>query len=130
MAYELHYWPGIQGRGEFVRLALEAAGAPYIDVARGVLLRTYDVAARHFLHRRRMDLRRDVPHGRGIQNIANRAIRARRLAFADIRCSDNDIRTSLRAIRIDLHSALIGAIDFVAAAAAHHQRSGCQNREA
>jgi len=35
MAYELHYWPSIQGRGEFVRLALEAAGAPYIDVARG-----------------------------------------------------------------------------------------------
>lgn len=35
MAYELHYWPGIQGRGEFVRLALEASGAPYIDVARG-----------------------------------------------------------------------------------------------
>ena len=33
--YELHYWPGIQGRGEFVRLALEAAGAPYLDVARG-----------------------------------------------------------------------------------------------
>jgi len=35
MAYELHYWPTIQGRGEFVRLALEAAGAPYIDIARG-----------------------------------------------------------------------------------------------
>jgi glutathione S-transferase len=35
MAYELHYWPDIPGRGEFVRLALEAAGAPYIDVARG-----------------------------------------------------------------------------------------------
>jgi glutathione S-transferase len=35
MPYELHYWPTIQGRGEFVRLALEAAGAPYIDVARG-----------------------------------------------------------------------------------------------
>ena len=34
MAYELYYWPGIQGRGEFVRLALEAAGAPYVDVAR------------------------------------------------------------------------------------------------
>jgi glutathione S-transferase len=34
MAYELFYWPGIQGRGEFVRLALEAAGAPYVDVAR------------------------------------------------------------------------------------------------
>lgn len=35
MAYQLHYWPGIQGRGEFVRLALEAAGARYVDVARG-----------------------------------------------------------------------------------------------
>jgi glutathione S-transferase len=35
MTYQLHYWPTIQGRGEFVRLALEAAGAPYIDVARG-----------------------------------------------------------------------------------------------
>jgi glutathione S-transferase len=33
-AYELFYWPGIQGRGEFVRLALEEAGAPYVDVAR------------------------------------------------------------------------------------------------
>lgn len=35
MAYQLHYWPTIQGRGEFVRLALEAAGADYVDVARG-----------------------------------------------------------------------------------------------
>jgi len=35
MPYELFYWPGIQGRGEFVRLALEEAGAEYIDVARG-----------------------------------------------------------------------------------------------
>jgi glutathione S-transferase len=35
MAYQLHYWPGIQGRGEFIRLALEAAGADYVDVARG-----------------------------------------------------------------------------------------------
>jgi glutathione S-transferase len=32
--YELYYWPGIQGRGEFVRLALEDAAIPYIDVAR------------------------------------------------------------------------------------------------
>jgi glutathione S-transferase len=32
--YELYYWPGIQGRGEFVRLALEAAGVPYRDAAR------------------------------------------------------------------------------------------------
>src|SRR5437667_4701133 len=34
MRYELYYWPDIQGRGEFVRLALEEAGAPYVDVAR------------------------------------------------------------------------------------------------
>jgi len=34
MRYELYYWPGIQGRGEFVRLALEAAAADYLDVAR------------------------------------------------------------------------------------------------
>ena len=32
--YQLFYWPGIQGRGEFVRLALEDAGAAYDDVAR------------------------------------------------------------------------------------------------
>jgi len=34
MAYELYYWDGIQGRGEFVRLALEDAGADYVDVTR------------------------------------------------------------------------------------------------
>jgi glutathione S-transferase len=34
MAYELYYWPGIQGRGEFVRLALAEAGIDYVDVAR------------------------------------------------------------------------------------------------
>jgi hypothetical protein len=34
MRYELFYWPSIQGRGEFVRLALEDAGADYVDVAR------------------------------------------------------------------------------------------------
>ena len=33
--YQLYYWPMIQGRGEFVRLALEEAGADYDDVARG-----------------------------------------------------------------------------------------------
>ena len=33
MIYELYYWPGIQGRGEFVRLVLEDAGAAYVDVA-------------------------------------------------------------------------------------------------
>jgi glutathione S-transferase len=34
MRYELYYWPEIPGRGEFVRLALEEAGADYVDVAR------------------------------------------------------------------------------------------------
>jgi glutathione S-transferase len=35
MRYQLYYWPTIQGRGEYVRLALEDAGADYDDVARG-----------------------------------------------------------------------------------------------
>ncbi len=34
LRYELHYWDGLQGRGEFIRLALEEAGAEYVDVAR------------------------------------------------------------------------------------------------
>src|SRR2546421_12622383 len=34
MRYELYYWPTIQGRGEFIRLALEDAGADYVDVCR------------------------------------------------------------------------------------------------
>lgn len=46
MDYELYYWPGIQGRGEFVRLALEEAGADYVDVARtsgmGSMMRLLD----------------------------------------------------------------------------------------
>ncbi len=32
--YKLYYWPGIAGRGELVRLVLEAADAPYLDMAR------------------------------------------------------------------------------------------------
>ena len=35
MRYQLYYWPNIQGRGEYIRLALEEAGAAYTDVARG-----------------------------------------------------------------------------------------------
>lgn len=48
MTYELWYWPGLPGRGEFVRLALEAGGIFYRDMAREIdkaaLLR--DMAAR------------------------------------------------------------------------------------
>lgn len=54
MAYELYYWPEIQGRGEYVRLALEEAGAEYEDVARlrgkgkgvAALMRMMDAKAR------------------------------------------------------------------------------------
>ncbi|WP_114943256.1 glutathione S-transferase [Microvirga calopogonii] len=50
MSYELYYWPSIQGRGEFVRLALEEAGAAYVDVARepkglAAMMRMMDHAA-------------------------------------------------------------------------------------
>lgn len=34
MTYRLWYWPTIQGRGEFIRLPLEAAGIAYEDCAR------------------------------------------------------------------------------------------------
>ncbi|MBK9266289.1 MAG: glutathione S-transferase [Polyangiaceae bacterium] len=34
MQYELYYWPGLQGRGEFVRLAFEEAGCPYLEMGR------------------------------------------------------------------------------------------------
>jgi glutathione S-transferase len=48
---ELYYWPMIQGRGEFVRLALEEAGARYVDVARekdgmAAMMRVLDGAER------------------------------------------------------------------------------------
>jgi glutathione S-transferase len=45
MTYELYYWPSIQGRGEFIRLALEEAGAQYVDVARGSKAETGGMAA-------------------------------------------------------------------------------------
>ena len=47
--YKLWYWPSIQGRGEFVRLTLEAAGIPYIDCAReqGADALMKDMNARH-----------------------------------------------------------------------------------
>ena len=45
MRYQLYYWPSIQGRGEFVRLALEAAGAAYDDVVRLPATRGGGVAA-------------------------------------------------------------------------------------
>jgi glutathione S-transferase len=43
MRYELYYWPSIQGRGEFIRLALEDAGADYIDVARDPVRARFDL---------------------------------------------------------------------------------------
>ncbi|ODP35365.1 glutathione S-transferase [Pandoraea sp. ISTKB] len=35
MTFELFYWPGLQGRGEFVRLAFEASGTPYVEIVQG-----------------------------------------------------------------------------------------------
>lgn len=45
MSHLLYYWPTIQGRGEFIRLAFEAAGADYVDVARKPESRGMGVAA-------------------------------------------------------------------------------------
>jgi glutathione S-transferase len=47
--YKLWYWPGIQGRGEFIRLAMEAAEIPYLDCARerGVDALIKDMKTRH-----------------------------------------------------------------------------------
>jgi glutathione S-transferase len=49
MSYELYYWPSIQGRGEFIRLALEDAGTKYTDVARKAngVDRMFKAMARH-----------------------------------------------------------------------------------
>ncbi len=53
MRYELYYWPGIQGRGEFVRLALEDARAGYVDVGR--LPKRGVPALMHFLESRSVE---------------------------------------------------------------------------
>jgi len=52
MNYELYYWPSIQGRGEFVRLILEQAGARYRDVAREPGKRAGVTALMRFLNGR------------------------------------------------------------------------------
>jgi len=48
MSYQLWYWPDIPGRGEFVRLALEAAEIDYEDMARehGAEALLEDIASR------------------------------------------------------------------------------------
>jgi glutathione S-transferase len=53
--YELYYWPTIQGRGEFVRLALEEAAAPYRDVARESGKGAGVASLLHFLQGRAME---------------------------------------------------------------------------
>ncbi|MGG6894392.1 glutathione S-transferase [Rhizobium sp. BR 315] len=59
MPYELYYWDSIQGRGEFVRLALEEAGADYIDVCRGATSRGRGISAMMAIMRSRSDA--DIP---------------------------------------------------------------------
>ena len=55
MLYELYYWPTIQGRGEFVRLALEEAAASYRDVARESGKGAGVAALLHFLQGRAVE---------------------------------------------------------------------------
>jgi glutathione S-transferase len=55
MSYELYYWPTIQGRGEYVRLALEEAGAAYRDVARESGRRGGVAALMRYLDGRRIE---------------------------------------------------------------------------
>lgn len=55
MIYELYYWLTIQGRGEFVRLVLEEAGARYLDVARETRRGTGVPALIRFLAARNID---------------------------------------------------------------------------
>ena len=64
MRYELYYWPAIQGRGEFVRLALEESGADYVDVARRTRRHGGDVPPARRRTRRAPALRAAVPQGR------------------------------------------------------------------
>ena len=110
MAYELYYWPGMQGRGEFVRLALEDAGAAYVDVARG-----HGPAGR-----------------RGDDDGAARARRCRRSPFAPPFLRDGDVvvshvanilhylgpgsasRPATEALRIFAHGLQLTITDFVA----------------
>lgn len=55
MNYELYYWPTIQGRGEFVRLALEEAAVRYLDVARVSGKGAGVAALMRFLHGRNIE---------------------------------------------------------------------------
>jgi glutathione S-transferase len=55
MAYDLYYWPTIQGRGEFIRLALEEAAQAYLDVARATGKDRGVPALMRFLNARNID---------------------------------------------------------------------------
>jgi glutathione S-transferase len=55
VTYQLYYWDGLQGRGEFVRLALEEAGAAYIDIVRGSEKRGHGMSAMMALLGSRME---------------------------------------------------------------------------
>ena len=73
MRYELYYWPTIQGRGEFVRLALEEAGADYVDVARkGKSGARGDDENHRGPAQRATAVRAAVPQGRQARHRANR----------------------------------------------------------
>ena len=69
MRYELYYWPQIQGRGEYVRLALEEAGADYADVARQ---RGMGAMTKMMEARRHAAVRAAVSQGRQTRDRADR----------------------------------------------------------
>jgi len=74
MRYELYYWPGIQGRGEFVRLALEDAGADYVDVARrprGMAVMSRFMESRSVKRPQSIVLARSSPRGCRLEDAIN-----------------------------------------------------------
>ena len=73
MRYELYYWPTIQGRGEFVRLALEEAGADYVDVARKRGAARAKIAFMERKGEQASALRAADPQGRQARDRADRA---------------------------------------------------------
>jgi len=86
MIYELYYWPTVQGRGEFVRLALEEGRAQYVDVARGSGKGAGIAAMMGVLIRISMAALRPLPS----------AVRIRRCETMALRLLDRSISSCLR----------------------------------
>jgi hypothetical protein len=88
MGYELYYWPAIHGRGEFIRLALEAAGADYVDVAQN----SGDAAIEAALARKRERHSLYAPPFRAAKSRSSRL--ARRIARCQWCCAEGCLRAT------------------------------------